>query len=57
MNIKRDCTTCEHRQIVDWLNKIAKCEKGIERTDGYPFIGENCEHYSRIPGSADDYWR
>ena len=55
MNIKRDCTTCENRQIVDWINKIAKCENGIDRTDGYPFIGEYCEYYSRIPGSDDDF--
>ena len=54
MNIKRDCTTCEHRLVVDWLYKIANCDQGIERIDGYPFIGEDCEKYSRIPGSDDD---
>ena len=55
MNIKRDCTTCEYRQIVDWIKKIAHCDKGIDGTDGYPFIGDECEQYSRIPGSDDDY--
>ena len=29
MNDKRNCTTCEHRKIVDWLYKIANCDKGI----------------------------
>ena len=54
MNSKRDCTTCEKRTIVDWLYKIAHCDVGMDRADGYPYIGEDCEFYCRIPGSDDD---
>ena len=53
MNTKRDCTTCEKR--TDWLYKIAHCDVGMDRADGYPYIGEDCEYYCRIPGSDDDY--
>lgn len=54
MSNKRDCTTCEKRTVIDYYRKIAHCDAGKDKADGYPYIGEDCEYYSRVPGSDDD---